>query len=167
MRCGRYLDKAQTLKSSISFQSRMAWDYILDLVQLSQLMPMVVAYDKIHSTETELHQQIYFGYEGYFNRRYTWAFVAHTVEDGSWKGSVITYPSRERYASKGIYKPRTTTMNFLSKEHAEAYLKDMHAMLVKTSDIKEQPEANILIDASYAAMNTEQQFLLQLAENNV
>ena len=37
MRCGRYLDKAQTLKSSISFQSRMAWDYILDLVQLSQL----------------------------------------------------------------------------------------------------------------------------------
>lgn len=165
IRCGRYLDKAHTLKASITFQRRLSLDYIFDLAEMAQIAPMIFACSEELNTDSEIYQRIYFGYQFHHSRRYTFSFNAVMISEGDWRAVVSTYPARERAATKGIYKPRQMSMKFFSKNHALVYLQDVKACIESCEHITPAPLH--MVEQSRGIVVAEQAFIKELEQNNI
>jgi guanosine-3',5'-bis(diphosphate) 3'-pyrophosphohydrolase len=123
LRCTRYLEKAQYIKSSPGFQQSLKYDIIHDMIALHQVSTLAHDFTDRVTTKEKIEQTFYFGYPEQGERSYVIHFDA-TIDQETRKttATISTYPSRRELADWMIWKPRRQIVEFETDMHARDYL---------------------------------------------
>lgn len=130
LRCTRYLEKAQYIKSNPSFQENQKYDMFHDMVSLHRVIPLAHDYTDRIVTEEKIEQAYYFGYEEQMDRSYVIHFDA-TIDKETGKTTAVinTYPSRDDLATWNVWKPRRQIVEFESSFAAQEFLHNCGVLL--------------------------------------
>jgi hypothetical protein len=130
LRCTRYLEKAQYIKSCADFQLSQKYDFFLGLIAMHEVLPMAQDYTDRIRTEGKIEQSFYFGYEGQEDRSYVVHFDATIDQETDKTTAVIsTYPSRVSLADWQIWVPQRQVIEFNTNFEALDYLHNVSIML--------------------------------------
>lgn len=130
LRCTRYLEKAQYIKSNPQFQENLKYDIFTDIAAMHRIIPLAHDVTERIVTEEKIEQTYYFGYEEQMDRSYVVHFDA-TIDKKTGKTTAVinTYPSRQDLANWGVWTPRRQTVEFQSNLEALDFLDNCGIMM--------------------------------------
>lgn len=130
LRCTRYLEKAQYIKSNLEFQQKQKLDYVHDILAMHKLKPMVQDYTDRVRTDELIEQFFYFGYEGQPDRSYV-LHLRGAIDPETDKTTMVvrTYPSCQSLADWHVWVPRQQMLEFKTNFDAMQYMSDCSALL--------------------------------------
>ncbi|BAW19079.1 hypothetical protein [Ralstonia phage RP31] len=134
--CSGQMAIAIDLKTQPSYQKQRRMDYVVDLINLSKIEKMVYADEYSRDDDELISLCLYFGFEGYAERRITLRFMAHIARDQSVLMHITTFTNSKELHAHRLYRPRKTTLKLPHVQAVYAYFEEIKSLINQSGTIE-------------------------------
>jgi hypothetical protein len=142
--CSNYLGTALTFKTHSSYRKDRDFDFLVDLIDMSKLEKMIYSDEQSRDDDEAISYCLYFGYEGYADRRFTLRHLARIQPDQSVVMEITTFTNANAFSDHCMYRNRKMTLKFRCVQQVYEYLSEAQIRLATASTMVQRREMQTL-----------------------